>query len=495
MKTSITKILGIIMLVCAVVACKSKDDVIPNAEITSFGFYAADNDKVLDKDYVGVISESSITITLPGEVVKTSLVARFTTTENDVVTVNNVPQTSGSTSNDFTVAVSYTVTDGAGKTEYTVTVADDGTQYVWSEVNTFSKATALTESVMKLNPATNQPYMAYFEATAAAANRRASVVKLDGTSWSQVGSESISAGQPSKLDIAFNSAGKPYIVYCDKTQNDKTTVMSYESPDWALVGPAGLTDTLSGEVTLAFDASNRPIVFNRYSQPAGTKVKYAVVVTTYNGSSWVKSDITGRPSDAVSGGLISAKSANGNIYVNIQGDSQKGYPICVYKYNGTAWSTLADNMITTADNSVVAAGNAVIETDAAGNVYLAYYEATPKATGTYDLTVKKYSVATASWAQIGGVIHASTSLPKIPSLAISPTGKVYVMYINSDKCPAVVALGSDNVWSAPMVLKTVTTGDRVSIAFTSYGTAYASFYDSASAARILYLYKYAPENN
>ena len=71
------------------VSC-SKDEVpevvVYEAGMTSFGFYVEDNEGVILEDYVvSAITGTSIVLQLPEEVDKSSLIARFTVTENDVV--------------------------------------------------------------------------------------------------------------------------------------------------------------------------------------------------------------------------------------------------------------------------------------------------------------------------------------------------------------------------------------------------------------------------
>jgi len=72
--------------------------------------------------HTGVISGTSIAITVPYGTIVTGLVATFTTTGNSV-TVGTTPQVSGITANDFTIPVTYIVTATDGLTKmYTVTV-------------------------------------------------------------------------------------------------------------------------------------------------------------------------------------------------------------------------------------------------------------------------------------------------------------------------------------------------------------------------------------
>jgi hypothetical protein len=74
---------------------------------------------------VGVINEGALTIavTLPNGTPVTDLVATFTSTGLGAPTVSSIPQTSGTTPNDFTTPVAYIVTAADASTAtYTVTV-------------------------------------------------------------------------------------------------------------------------------------------------------------------------------------------------------------------------------------------------------------------------------------------------------------------------------------------------------------------------------------
>jgi hypothetical protein len=94
----------------------------PAKDITAFSFLADDNIG-LDVDVPAMITGTDITATIPFGPDVTALVATFVTTGASV-TVGATTQVSGTTPNDFTVAVIYTVTAGDGTTQdYTVTLA------------------------------------------------------------------------------------------------------------------------------------------------------------------------------------------------------------------------------------------------------------------------------------------------------------------------------------------------------------------------------------
>ncbi len=98
-------------------------------EITAFDFIAADN-AALESDVSGNINGTAIDLSVPSGTNLTALVASFTTT-GEVISVGAVPQTSGTTANDFTSPVTYTVTAEDGSTaDYIVTVNIAVTPYL-----------------------------------------------------------------------------------------------------------------------------------------------------------------------------------------------------------------------------------------------------------------------------------------------------------------------------------------------------------------------------
>lgn len=92
-------------------------------DITAFSFLSAHNPG-LSANATGNISGTNITVTLPYAVSPTALIANFTTTGKSV-SVSNVAQTSGVTSNNFTTSVTYkVVAEDDSEKEYVVTVTN-----------------------------------------------------------------------------------------------------------------------------------------------------------------------------------------------------------------------------------------------------------------------------------------------------------------------------------------------------------------------------------
>jgi hypothetical protein len=93
-------------------------------QLLTFGFTKSVN-TALTADATGTIdqSEHTVAVIVPYGTAVTALVATFTCSEGASVTVGSTAQTSGTTANDFTNAVTYTVTGEDGSTQtYAVTV-------------------------------------------------------------------------------------------------------------------------------------------------------------------------------------------------------------------------------------------------------------------------------------------------------------------------------------------------------------------------------------
>ena len=89
-------------------------------DITAFSLPVGDQGAAV----AGVITGTDIAVAAVNGTTVTSLVATFTASEGATVKVGDVAQTSGTTANDFTNAVSYVVTaeDGTTTKTYSVTV-------------------------------------------------------------------------------------------------------------------------------------------------------------------------------------------------------------------------------------------------------------------------------------------------------------------------------------------------------------------------------------
>ena len=114
----------VIIFICSIglAGCSKSSNPGPKSAaktLLTFSFQKANNS--LTADVAATISGTQVTATLPAGVSLTGLKASFTASDKATVSVNGTKQVSGATSNDFSSAVTYTVTAEDGSTQdYTV---------------------------------------------------------------------------------------------------------------------------------------------------------------------------------------------------------------------------------------------------------------------------------------------------------------------------------------------------------------------------------------
>ena len=256
----------LLLAVFALASCSSSDDDVKKAEaplMTAFGFYAEDNAGVLSKDYVGTISGTSITVSMPSSINKTALVARFTTNEGNKVLVNGVTQVSQTTKNDFTNPVDYTVSnsDGSNNARYSVTITKSS-NVSWSEAAVYSASEVYAGAVLKINPTNNVPMIAFKER--ADESEKMTVVQLSGSSLANVGNASFSSKvSSSNYDFDISPEGTPYVAYSNSESSllsGALSVMRYDGSAWTAVGDASVLKAQSNFVGMAALSGNRLVV-------------------------------------------------------------------------------------------------------------------------------------------------------------------------------------------------------------------------------------------
>lgn len=103
--------------------------------------------------------------------------------------------------------------------------------------------------------ASGTPYLAYQDeniVSPASNANGASVMKYDGSSWTQVGSAGFSTGEARFLDIKIAPNGVPNLVFRDFGLSSKAVVMSYDSgtSSWLTVGNPGFSAGICSDMNL-----------------------------------------------------------------------------------------------------------------------------------------------------------------------------------------------------------------------------------------------------
>ena len=495
MKKEIFRLFFVLALLVTVAACE-KDDPIPpieygDAEMTSFGFYAEDNEGVLFNDYTIESIEGDFTISLPDYVDKTALVARFEVTEDDTVTINSVLQQSGVTVNDFSSPLDYIVSEGTNNTRYTVTV-DKLPDAVWSQV--LVDTTHLRELEMKVNPVNNLPYIVYALDMEDTDDEKVGVFMLEEGLLATVGSATISEGRARYPGIAFDGNGNPFVSFADYTNLDpfdteggttsSATVMSYDGSIWSTVGNKGVTDGAITYNDVVVKDDGNPMLFCYNNGRNGVLARRELSISDFDGSSWTaNTPMPGRPSGDYAY-HPTAVNVNGVIYLGVYNANSGTFS--VYKNENGTWSTIADSYL----DEGATTGNLRdfdMDVDRDGNVYVSIADDESGA-DIYRPKLLKYDVATETWSKMGTPIAVDFSSTREFSLAVSPSGTPFLMYRDDSMFPVVASFDEDaQDWAAPTQLAAVES-ENLYMDFAPNGVAYVVYTSSNTGETVLYKY-------
>ncbi len=495
MKKEIFRLFFVLALLVTVAACE-KDDPIPpieygDAEMTSFGFYAEDNEGVLFNDYTIESIEGDFTISLPDYVDKTALVARFEVTEDDTVTINSVLQQSGVTVNDFSSPLDYIVSEGTNNTRYTVTVGELP-DAVWSQV--LVDTTDLREFEMRVNPVNNMPYIAYALNMDESEDEKVGVFMLEDGLLETVGSATISEGRATNPSITFGGNGNPFVSFADYTNADpysteggttsSATVMSYDGSAWSTVGNKGVTDGAVTYNDIVLKEDGNPMLFCYNNGRTGVLARRELSVSDFDGSSWTaNTQLPGRPSTDRAY-HPTAINVNGVIYLGVYNANSGTFS--VYKNENGTWSTIADSYL----DEGATTGNLRdfdMDVDRNGNVYICVADDESGA-GIYRPKLLKYDASTETWSKMGTPIAVDFSSTREFSLSISPSGTPFLMYRDDSMFPVVASFDDDaQDWAAPTQLDAVES-ENLYMDFAPNGVAYAAYTSSNTGSTVLYKY-------
>lgn len=462
------------------------EEVVYEAGMTSFGFYVADNEGVILEDYVvSSITGTNISIQLPEDVEKSSLIARFTVTENDEVIVGSTVQVSGVTPNDFTAPVDYIVSEETANVKYTVTI-EKAPAFVWSALPpvTGDSAVAL---VMKVSPA-GVPYIAYKMDREVSDDEGLAVMVLKEGIWSSLGQ--VSEGRvATNMDIAFNSKDEPAVSYPDYTNetSQQASVKTYNGTTWSFVGGQVATTDKVTYNALEYLNDNKLMLFAYFDGRSGPLTRRELSVNTFEGSTWnTNTTITGRPAEH-RGWLVTADKLDDAVYVGAH-NAVSPNSVSVYKYQNNTWTTLLDAW-SDPNAAEISLRDFDIAVDRDGNVYVALMDDSSE--GVEKNRVIKYNAETEEIESVGNPLTGASGGLERFDLAVSPLGVPYLFYRNESLFPSVVSLDKDSQdWTTPNVLETAE-ADDLHLDFAPDGKAYLVY----TKDNKIFSYKYeAPAN-
>lgn len=443
------------------------------ARITSFVFSAEKNADFLLKDYTGTITDSKISVQVPAGTDVSSLIATFEVEqEGTVVTVNGTEQVSGTTANDFSVAVDYLVTFGKKNALYTVTVGELP-EATWQKVSETELAT--NEFRMAIDPTDNQPGFAIQVRSEEDAQGPILYAKLDGSSLS---SETAYAGNSNYLAFGYNKSGQPYIFFQDyvETSSERAgAIVTYTGGKWNRENVTTQQPNVYVGHAIC-DVDGKMFVFSSNNK-AGTNVpRREINMTTLSGGAWTTDQaIPNRPLNR--GYWPIAYEKDNTLYLMV---SNPASPMSVsfYKYANNTWSTIleaysypsASGDGTFQDFPIKGIGPNIVADDE-GNIYAAV-------SYMYSPQVLKINAATQEVSLVGSAIAPVGSIAgRYCRVAISPLGKLYLVYKKADDAAQLQVVSLDDTtkdWGAPVQISTDEAED-FDIKFAPDGTAYLAY--------------------
>jgi len=496
MKTTfISILLGVVLI--ALSACNDESNFtyynVDAPYMTSFGFYAADNEGVIENDYavdlsgnnVSGTSTVSVSVPMPSMVDKSSLVARFSLSDGTTATINGTEQVSQTTANDFTTPVDYILTKNNVHVRYAITVTK-ATNMKWTETPAFDTYTAYGDPVMRINPLTNEPYIGFKVRTNS--NYRPVVAKLEDGAWKVVGGEPFGHKiNSSYFDMSFSPTGTLYVGYSDSEASilsGALSVQSFDGTAWNFVGgEGGLLNANSTYVGIAALSDNDLAATQVNSNRKAGFARYGYITSNYKDGQW-----TSQIPSAVSNNVYRCDVASGSdaaysISLNRGKVSGVSYGYNVLRYKNGEWTAMLTNYVEqgATQNSYYVCGIYVAPDDTP------YILIGDNASGQYGFRIKRYDKSTDTWSTLGGNILpvSFTDSHTEVAVAVAADDTPYVVYTNeSDNgFPYYIYFDPDtNQWTDPVKIASVD-ASGLNIAFTQTGVGYISFADSDNKVR------------
>lgn len=455
--------------------------------------------------FVAGTTSYEVNIAMPADVDKSALVARFTVNSGNSVSVDGVPQTSQFTENDFEDPIDYLVRNSSRtqNIRYTINVVELK-EKSWTEVATLDP-TALSGNeaftgvfsgaVLVVNPKDNLPYVAY---GARGVDNKMSVAKFEDGSWKQVGSALFSPViNSSHFDFDIAPDGTPYVAFGDKEATslaNSLSVMKYDGSAWSNVGDQGFFKVQAQYVGLAA-LDNGLAVGLQNNSKNGEIPQRAMGIATWNGSAWT----TGESALLSSGqGMYITKMGdNGKIATLISINRGKvndvNYGHNIFKYENGNWESLLTNFVEPNASQTYASPNQMGTKVASDGTIYAWTADDAQTSGVYQVRLKKYNANTKAWETIGGNslplgLESGLESHVIVDVAIDSEGIVFVAFNNYKDQKKLYVMNLDpntNQWTTAKQL--ATDADDINIDFAADGTGYITYTDGSNK---IHMFKY-----
>ena len=359
-------------------------------------------------------------------------------------------------------------------------------------------------AVLVVNPKDNLPYVAY---GARGVDNKMSVAKYEDGAWKQVGSALFSPViNGSHFDFDIANDGTPYVAFGDKdiasTKADGKTdtdyslsVMKFDGSAWTNVGDQGFFKSQAQYVGIAA-LDNGLAACLQNNNKNGEIPQRALGIATWDGSAWT----TGESALLSSGqGMYTCKMGdNGKIATLISINRGKiddvNYGHNIFKYENGSWESLATNFLEEgATQTSIAIGSFGTKVAPDGTIYAWTGDDAPNTTKVYQVRLKKYNADTKAWEVVGGntlPLGIDEGFESHISLdvAITPDGTPFVAYNNfkdQKKLYVIYLDPNTNQWTTPQQL--ADNAADINIDFAADGTGYITYTDESNK---VHMFKY-----
>lgn len=193
----------------------------------------------------------------------------------------------------------------------------NGSTWVYLGSSGFSHGVMEYTSAMAFNPVNHQPYVVFDDKSD---SDNVHCMTFNGTEWVNVGSSGLNSPRAIKMDIAISSSGQAYIAISGQSPQFKASVLKLVGDLWVNVGPTEFYPSKVHEMTIVVcPTDNQPYVcFMDYN--ASNKA----TVMRFNGNNWIPIGTEGFTSDIAINPTLAVNSS-GHFFVGYkdQGNIQK----------------------------------------------------------------------------------------------------------------------------------------------------------------------------
>ena len=485
------KKLSFVVAIAALAAFASCNKVaeIPTVEVTMSSFaFTAEANSCLNADYVFLNPESAFTITLPygtAEDAPKTLIPTFIVTEGATVTVDDEVIESGKTEVDFTYPVEFLVSvNEKSNAQYTVTVKIEGAP-TWSK-KAESTVEFKSEPAMALTPDGENLYVFGYDS-----DSHPVMLSYKDGALAQIG-ETLETETANYIACACSPDGVPYAAFYDSASK-QVKVYAYKNNKAMAVGDASAilqpTGNSVGSTTIVPISENNIYLFlyNNKNTTDGV-TKRGLNLCHYDGKKWEQG-----VSLADWGGNQTYDSRMKWIdsvpYVFIL-DYAKAQ-IYIYKYTDSTWQAVCkavsvptqgeeEGVITSASFRY---GAMNFDVASNGDIYFATAANYKTASGTNELGVVKYDIATEKVSVVGNIMtDVLDSKFRYLSMALSDNDVPFVVYGNTfTELPAYITYidSKTKTWASPVAVESNET-QGIDIQFGADGVGYIVYMNNVT---------------